>query len=391
MKKVHLAISDSLIISRLQQKEILNFNLTDRPNSPFFPLMTKTFLRPFLDNIPINLSIGLETIGEQIIKVLVSKGYFCHGLENILSHTSPAQALIAMGRLHNEAPIFYQIALLRAFEELFDLPHNETRNKHYAIALEFARISHHLQVIKNIFYCLDLSSLLTTIKNLKYLLLKPITLFTHINSVYNSLSVENIDEACTEAIQIMDEIINVVSVEEAISNALTKKAIISLPLAGSLGLTGLFLRANHNYFDLRQQKAPRQIYATAPKISLTEGGDALARLTLRLLEVEASLKWLKDIMLNGHKEFKEITPIFIEDNYLNKPVRKQFGFGEIEGPEGYIKVSIFVSPDGHLIFRIRTPAYFIAQAIPVLLTNRKLRDIAILLHSLGITAEEIDK
>lgn len=396
MKKPHWKIDDSLIISRLQQKELFHIKPALALSSQFFPLVTKVSLRPFFDNLPVKIGLDLQIIGSKIIKSQVDRGYFHHGLESHLSGLSPHQAIAAIGRLQKTAPIFYQLALMQALEELFDWPVDVVRAKRYAIALEFARVSHHLAVIKNVLYCANLDSIAELVKTCEHLLEKPCQLFSRIYLAkdldLSSITFEEIDSALDEALPIAEEMATAINLEDALTKNLSKKAVVTLPMAGSMGLTGSYLRANRHYYDLRQNASKRVFYQTIPKICLTEGGDAYARFSLRLLEIEAGLSWLKKTLLAQQPELIEFRPIAIDDNYCsNKPAQK-FAFGEIEGPEGDIKVSVFVgSTDNSLIFRVRTPAYFIAQSIPYLLSETYLRDIATVLYSIGITAEEIDK
>jgi NADH:ubiquinone oxidoreductase subunit D len=393
MKNRPFKIDDSLIISRLQQKELLDIKPNMAFDSCFFPLVTKIFLKPFFDNLPIKLGMELQLIGNAIIHTRIDRGYFYHGFEELLTGLSPHNAVLAMVRLERTLPIFYQLALMITLEDLTDWPKNSLFAKQSAIALEIARVAHHLNVIKNVLYCLDLSSISELLIECEHLLTKPINSFCQVYSevtlLGENLSREEIRRILLEVQIIMDSITSRISLQEKLFKRLIKKAIVNLPMASSMGLTGLYLRANRNHYDLRQKSI---IYKTAPNICLTEGGDAWARFVLRLLEIDASLKWLKHTLSGYEKEFNELKSITIQEDYCQKQPSKKFAFGEIEGPEGDIKVSIFVNnKDNSLLFRVRTPAYFIAQAIPYLLTQTDLRDIPVMLHSLGISAEEVDK
>ncbi|HXW60182.1 MAG TPA: hypothetical protein VEK06_01470, partial [Myxococcota bacterium] len=167
---------------------------------------------------------------------------------------------------------------------------------------------------------------------------------------------------------------------------LRKKAVITLNLASSFGLSGSFLRANRNLYDNRPGSPG---YMSAPTTQLADGGDTWARFIIRIREILASIEWLKQ-----HPLLKE--DYDVPDDFLSKELFKEavfpLAFGQVDAPEGDVKISIFIDKKSNkLIYRIRTPAYFIAQALPHLLSQADLKDLPLILYSLGITAEEIDR
>jgi len=380
-------IDDSLIISRLQQKELLS-SKSDLDFDLFFPLMSETLIRPFFDNNPIKVGLRLRLIGNNIIHLHIDRGYFHHGLEEIIRGLPLKEAILALGRLHYKAPIFYQIALLMAWQALYDQPFD---TQPYAKALEFSRIAHHLNVIRNIFYCLELYALSDLINEMNDILAKPFSMSERIytEETDEDMPTSGAHQNILDALSLMNDIHHRIMQEERLQIALIKKAHVDLKAAASLGLTGPYLRANRCYYDLRHTPSHRHFYENPPAFSVVDGGDAWARFSLRILEIITSLSWLRKITSNDiSSRFKAITIVKdVSDDY-----KKPYSMASIDSPEGDIKVSIFVDVKTESnIFRLRTPAYFIAQSLPQMLRDANLQDVGLLLNSLGISAEEIDK
>lgn len=388
MKKKTIKIDDSLIISRLQHKELIGSKSDLDFDSLFFPETTETFIRPFFDNNPIKTGLAIKLIGNNIIHTRIDRGYFHHGVEEELSKHSLADAIFAISRLHLKAPIFYQLPLLLAWDQLYEKP---GEFKSYAIALEFSRIAHHLNVIKNICYCLKLYSLADLINQAQEILSEPFNITERIyqeTDNVDALPIAKTHQSILDALALMNDLHLRITQEDKLA-ALAKKAHIGLRAAASMGLTGPYLRANRCYYDLRHIESLNPLYEHAPEWSIVDGGDAWARFSLRLLEISASLSWLRTYATKSSSPI--LKPIKILKTYVGD-LKKLYSMAAIDSPEGDVKISIFVdTKNNQFIFRVRTPAYFIAQSLPMLFHDAKLNDVTLLLNSLGITAEEIDK
>lgn len=390
--KIKIKISDSLIISRLQQKELLEVKSSIHLNSEYFPLVTKATLAPFFDRLPKNIALDIKLLGDKIINANAIRGYFSHHLEEVLKDLSPYDAVMAIARLNFQAPIFYQLALMNAFEQLEGKSLETKESQQRCVALEFARIAHHVLVLKNMLLCLQHNSLAHLVETIHHILELPIAITSR---VYDSnekpnetLSYETIHQGLSDGLILVQEIKSALNQEEELLNAMAKKATIRVFAAASLGLTGIFLRANRSFYDLRHEPSPHNLYQTAPDLMVHDGGDMWARFNLRLLEIAASLRFLKHILESDG--ISAIAPIVVDAQFGTQEKPHSFAFAEIEGPEGDIKISIF-KRESSSVFRIRTPAYFIAHALPYFLIDANLSDIPLTLYSLGITPEEIDK
>ena len=394
--KKFLKIDSSLIISRLQQKELLDIQRSADFDARFFPLVTVTRLLPNFSSLSNNVSLDLQLLGSTAISAQAVRGYFSQGIEDKLTSLSPYDAICAIGRLNLSSPIFYQLAALMALQALIDEDNSEATKLHFAIALELARIGHHTMVLKNVMLCLELSSIADLIQDLNDLLKTPIATLSRVHqqdqSHAGAIPLLDTTDAIFDALVLMDEIARVVSYEDKLANSFLKKAIITPSLASSFGLTGPYLRANRIHYDTRFYEPLKEIYGNALVIALTDGGDGFGRLVLRILEITESLRWLRSALHRFEKVSSKLGPITISKDLSLEGRKYPFAFFEVEGPEGVIKVGVFSSNvDNLLTFRVRTPAYFIAQSLPYLLADIDIKDLPLMLHSLGIFPEEIDK
>jgi NADH:ubiquinone oxidoreductase subunit D len=381
-----LKIDDSLIISRLEQKELSYIKPSMKEDSQFFLAMGKISLKPFVNNLPINIGLNLQILGDKIIGCQIDSGYFYQDLENQLRYLSPKKAVLYLEHLEPICPIFYQIALILAYEDLLGTV-RDIDSERYSIVLEFARISHHLGVCYKLFDFMKAHRLLVLTEEIQNKLREPTRLSSKIAQGI-SIKYSDLDRMLSDALLLIENLYSLSIEDKRLLFSLKKKAVLNLSYSASLGLSGLFTKANRNNYDVR--KTSDLSYKNVP-IFTTEGGDAFGRLILRLLEIDASLRWLKKTINSQNNNYLE--SISLPDNFAStKPVEK-FSIGEVSGPEGDIRVSIFTSfnLEEKPIFRIRSSAYYIAQAIPEMLIGLKVHEIPLILHSLGIRAEEVDK
>jgi NADH:ubiquinone oxidoreductase subunit D len=395
VKRSALPVDNTLLISRFQQKELYQSAPSTSNVSPTMTQLASHALNPFFDRLAIKIGLELKLLGSRIINSQVSRGYFCHDLEQIIAENSFIEGINSIARINHRTPIFYQLALVSAYENLLDYDASLEIKQMRALALEVARIYHHFCVLKDIFMSLNADNLFDLARSGKNLIKSEALMLGTVNNntPQNSLSTlatRDLLEISEAIIQIIDDM-DISSEYETIQGQLRKKAIINLTLASSLGLSGAFIRANRNFYDLRGSANSSIDYGPLPKINIAEGGDALARLSLRIRDIQSSALWLKDTLNRFKTEGLEPKPLREEKEIILKNSSKKFAFGEIEGPEGDIKAALFVDEEQAITFHLRSPAYFIAQAIPHLLLYLDLNDLPVILTSLGISAEEIDK
>lgn len=364
------------------QEELLKINLNLDNHSSFFPINNITKLEPCFDNTIEDIGLELITKGNYIIKAKVLRGYFFADIEENLAQLSINEAIIYLGKLNIHMPIFYQTALIKALDNLFS---QQKTNISFGIAMEWARIFHHITVLKKVSYCLKLSSLANRAENIISLIDKPIMELcrVHINTINLTYSFNYLCKLIKQIEMLFKIFESSFFSEKKIHKKLHNRWKISQTEAGSFGLSGLFLRANRYNIDIRKDHP--SIYENTPQICYGEGKDAWSRLSLRIQEINASLSWLKQFI---HKKNPHI---YLNNDDYKLASNNLWSYAEIEGPEGIIKITIFNDIKNHcLSYKIRSPAYFIAQLIPSLLENSHIKDMALLLYSLGINGREID-
>lgn len=391
--KTNIFLDDSLIISRLQRKE-LSYLKPGRLSFAFSPI-DKIYLDPFIDELPIKIGLELSLLGSRIMHCRIERGFLFQDIENNLSQVDFTEAINTIARLNQRTPIFYQVALSLAMEEMFEATVSEETKELRCFVIEFSRIFHHWQVIKNILICLKCDDLIDLVTMAQNFMKTPHDLLGRIYTANsyptNNLNLNNLKDTINILENLAREMDSLVSINPEIRQSLRKKAFVTTSLASSFGLTGIYLRANRQFYDIRKEHNALG-YKTPPLTSYTDGGDAWARFILRIKEILASIAWIKKYSVIFNENTVSIRPLLEEHSFDSEKARKPVAFGEVEGPEGDTKISIFLVPVlEKLVFRIRTPAFFVAQAIPHFLLNSEINDLPLVLHSLGINANEIDK
>lgn len=388
--KSSVPYEESLIISRLQQKELSAL----KPNalklqvlSPF----TKVELDPFLDQLPIKIGLSLKLLGSRIMSCRVERGFMFENVEQLLSSLSYTQALTRLARLNQRTPIFNQMAYCLAIEALCGIQVDEKVIKARAFSLEFSRVFHHWHVIRDVLTIIGDEDMLDLALTALSLMKGPHDKVARMETPDEASGQGHVHEI-KEVLEILHtlarEIDSNVSFDPSIRQYLRKKAVITLSLAGSFGLTGAYLRANRNLYDMRLSQPG---YANAPPTQLADGGDAWARFIIRIREILASIDWLKAHPLLESAQILDIRLLSPLNSISPAHATQAFAFGEIDSPEGDTKLSIFCdAKNNKLDYRLRTPSYFIAQALPHLLSQAEIKDLPLILYSLGINAEEID-
>lgn len=385
----HISIDDNLIITRIKQKEILDHQFSHSMQTSYADILATTSLRPFFSNSPLLFGLDLDLLGNKIIKASVTKDFLKQGIENTISGLSPYESIVNIERINIAAPFSYQAALMIAFEQLTSNI-NFKYEKLIAIGLEVNRIHHHAQVIKDIFICLNKTFLTSEVNQIIKILSPLNNLYQRIyteQKVPRTISSSQIKNSLESAKEIILKIKSFAHKSE-LRNRLVKKANISLSLASSLGLTGIYIRANGAQYT---PKNFTNIYNTYPKQSYSEGGDLYARFLLRIEEIYNSINWLIEALFY-RAPIDKLCPIVINHDYCNSPGKLPFTFAEVNSPKGDIKVSIFNSQkNSKNLIHLKTADYFIAQSIPFQLVDLYTHDLPLILYSLGISATEVDK
>lgn len=131
--------------------------------------------------------------------------------------------------------------------------------------------------------------------------------------------------------------------------------VVSRKVAADIGMVGLAARASGVAGDTRIN-LPGRLYTAHPMASSTEaGGDCWSRMTLRMREIDESLRWLKDVLeapnlyLDGVDGVLPIVLRPLWHDTLCVSVR--------EGARGPIVQALETGPDGRLLhYKVQDPS-----------------------------------
>lgn len=383
----------SLIISALEKRELLEKSKI--AHSDFFLESTFSSVEflPYVSVLPIKIGLNLRTIGTKIISATIKKGYFFSDFESRIKFIDTKEDLENFKHLNYTIPIFYQMSYILALENIASITPNKESILARGFAVEIARIFHNLLVLKNIFICIKENNLLS-ITN------KALSVGEKIFSFYRSVSFEigkklsrsDAEATAEELKELLLELEEEAQTSKKLFDALSKKAIITNKIATEMGLTGLFLKANrinkYSYADTDKIYLNEDL----PEKSFKDESDAYARCLLRIEEAKNSIIWFLSKVSQLRKTCDSLAGVDFNYNVNHLDFKNNFSFGELESPEGKIIVSIFKNEnDGNFVLNLTNSAYFIAQAIPLLINRLDLKDLALILNSLGINAYEIDR
>lgn len=160
---------------------------------------------------------------------------------------------------------------------------------------------------------------------------------------------------------------------------LTGAGRLPLPLAERFAAGGVVGRASGRDFDARRD-LPHAPYDRMG-IPLSRGGDAAARLALRLAEARESLQLLP-LLLDALPDGEIAIPL---------PARAGEGVGVVEGARG--EVLHWLSLDGEGLVRAcfaRDPAWLHWPLLEAVMEGSELADLALCEHSFGLTCSGVD-
>ena len=128
--------------------------------------------------------------------------------------------------------------------------------------------------------------------------------------------------------------------------------VVSRQAAREIGLVGLVARASGVGVDLRSN-LPGRLYSEAPVAMLTApGGDCWARLTLRMQEIDESVRWLRQVLQRAGPELAAPAPAPLgplRHDTLCVAVR--------EGFRGPVVHALETGPDGRLLhYKVQDPS-----------------------------------
>lgn len=168
--------------------------------------------------------------------------------------------------------------------------------------------------------------------------------------------------------------------------------VLDPQLALELGITGPILRASGVDHDLRRD-APYHAYDELPvQVVVEHGGDCLARARVRIREIGASARLVRDAIdgvpegrINGGKPVRQATQFKVTSGQV---------YVALESPRGELGTFVIASADSPTTphrLKIRPPSLHALSAIPYLLPGATVSDAVAILGSLDPIMGEVDR
>jgi NADH-quinone oxidoreductase subunit D len=163
-------------------------------------------------------------------------------------------------------------------------------------------------------------------------------------------------------------------------------------LALELGITGPILRASGIDHDLRRD-APYHAYDELPvKVVVGQGGDCLARSTVRMAEMRESIRLSREAIdgmptgpICGYKPVRQPTQMKVAGGQV---------YVGIETPRGELGTFVIAggdTPTSPYRLKIRPPSMHALSALPYILPGATVSDAVAILGSLDPIMGEVDR
>ena len=339
------------------------------------------------------LRLVLTVRGEEIIACEPKIGYLHRNVEKLVEHRKFLSIIPYLDRLDYLAPIIQEHAYVRAIEKLLNIKVPRRALIIRTIFDELTRISSHIMAIGCLTYDLGcLSLFLYSIEERE----KIMDIFESTTGARMHLAYYIpggvCDDVSRETLNAIKLFVNKLGFymdathKLALNNRIFKsrtKGIGTIPKGIGIanGLSGVNLRASGTPYDVRKSK-PYGIYneLTFETITLSDG-DCYARNMVRVLEIEQSIKIIKQCLQNI--EPGEISSYNCFKQDIKLPPNSRI-YSSTETPRGEFGIHMFIEEDQTKPYRLhfKSPSFATIQTLTTLLIGHTIPDIPAILGSL---------
>lgn len=382
------------------------------------------------------LHLQLELDGERVVKCIPHIGYLHSGFEKLAEHLNYNQYVVVTDRMNYCSPICNNIAWHHACEKLFGIEITPRCKALRTIVQELGRIQDHLLCLGA--QALDVGGLTGFLYGFNeregvYDLLEELcgarftVSYTRVGGVlrdspkgWTDRILKYLHEVLPPAIKDFETLLlrNRIFIERC-----KGVGMISHDDAINWSLTGPVARASGVRRDLRKDE-PHLCFADnwdgngAPavdfKVPVAHGGDVLARVLVRLEEIQQSVHIIEQViemMPEGPVNVLADDSVALPDKreiyfsieglirhfekvMTNRGLEAPIGeaYGAVEAPNGELGFFL-VSDGGNAAYRARCrpPSFINYQAYPVMIEGHQISDVVAVLGSLNIIAAELDR
>lgn len=389
------------------------------------------------------LQLRFELSGDRIITCDPEIGWTHLGLERLFGQVSLDEGVHLARRLAPSNPVAPTLAYVLAVERLLGVAEMVPpfAQQVRVLCAELSRIGAHLRVIAPLLTGISdrrargaIISATHTVSSLLNLVAEPDgeLLIAHVGGLSRDLAdgvLGAVERSLPDALGPVADAQRELFRDVSFTAPLRGRGALTNREAIAAGLTGPALRATGDDDDLRRGESIFAYRSLSPRVISAEGGDALARLTVRWEEIQASggLCLRTVAALTGQaadappvdgqaaeSTSGETTTEQMVDPRLSllpsdpEKARYQLDLprtaegllepdagrasGGVEGPSGELQVWID-HPGGSIPRRVRWkgPSFSLASALPKFLEGQRLDDVVPILRSLGIQPSELDR
>ena len=343
------------------------------------------------------LRLLLELDGEKILSCEPDIGYLHRGMEKMAEQMNYIQYLPTVDRIDYLAGCFYSELFCRAVESALDVEIPEKVKYIRVLLLELNRIASHLLWIGAFLMDLGATSPFFYAFREREMILRYFEKLTGQRMMYNYFVFGGVRsdikylEDVEEIISILPEKIKdyerIITDNPIFLTRTFQKGIIEPDVAKNYSITGVNLRASGVNYDLRESDKLYENFEFTPVI--LEGKDAWSRYKARILEIEESIKIIKQ-SVDLLKKFGELRQILINPLSLKLPEGEYYS--EIEAPRGLASCYILsVGEEKPYRLKWRTPSFYSVNLLREILKGTYLNDAIAIAGSLDIILPEVDK
>ena len=283
--------------------------------------------------------------GEQVHHLEIQLGYQHRGVEALLLQRPPLGLSSRVESIAGDSSIAYVWGYCAAVEALAGVQVSLDSDRVRGVALELERVAMHLA---------GLTGMATDIA------------FLQGGATYGRLRTAIINAT-------MRVVNDLMRGARSVQSRLQGVGTVSLQAAQDLGLVGLPARASGVAFDTRAS-LPGRLYTAHPvSLRIEAGGDCWARLTLRMREIDESVRWLREVL---EAPGADLAPAGIAA--LGNLGPETLCVSVCEGFRGPVVQTLETAADGRLLhYKVQDPSLLNWFGVALAVRNNEISDFPI--------------
>ncbi len=344
------------------------------------------------------LRVVVQLDGEIIRSAIPHVGYLHSSCEKIAENRTYPQCVPFLDRFDYLAPLFYELAFVRAVEELMEIEVPERAQYIRTVVCELNRIASHLVFVATFAMDLGATTVFLYCFRDREIILDILEELTGARLTYNAFRIGGcaadvppaFADECLRFVDYlpgrMEEIDRILGRNRIFLGRTQGVGTISADEAINWGCSGPMLRASGVPYDLRKDE-PHEAYAAMDfDVCSREEGDVYARYCVRFDEIRESLK----IIQQGVRALPDGDIAAKVPRRIRPPEGEVYS--RVESPRG--ELGMLVMSDGSDMpyrVKVRAPSFCNLATLPVLAKDHLLADLVAIIGSLDIVLGDVDR